>query len=105
VCSHIHSAVKAHSPVTEFKVWEFYVDFIDGDIEMPSWLCIAAVLADKSDWPFLLYADSRTRGAQSEQFVFLAGFTSSFFHLDAFPSSLSIGVGPALRERSQPFGS
>ena len=39
VCSHIHSAVKAYSPVTEFEVWKFYIDFIDGDIEMPSWLC------------------------------------------------------------------
>jgi len=36
VCSHIHSAVKAYSPVTEFEVWECYI--VD-DIGMPNWLC------------------------------------------------------------------
>jgi hypothetical protein len=36
VCSHIQAAVTAYSPVTEFEVWELY---IDGDIGMPYWLC------------------------------------------------------------------
>ena len=36
VCSHIHSAVEACSPVTEFEVWEFYI--VD-DIGMRIWLC------------------------------------------------------------------
>ena len=36
VCSHIHSAVTAYSPVTEFEVWECYI--VD-DIRMTDWLC------------------------------------------------------------------
>jgi hypothetical protein len=36
VCSHIHSAVKAYSPVTAFEVWGFYI--VD-DIGMQICLC------------------------------------------------------------------
>jgi uncharacterized CHY-type Zn-finger protein len=42
VCSHISPAVEVYSPVTEFEVWEYY---IDEDIRMPHWFCPQCVKA------------------------------------------------------------
>jgi len=66
VCSHIHSAVKAYSPVTEFEVWECYI--VD-DIGMTNWLCAQCFEALRSrglpDTGF--FCESKEEDAMLEQ--------------------------------------